>query len=468
MNYALSEGVYLGNLIFTVAYSCAMLIYLSRHDTRAAPTRALQRLLIGIISWACYDSIMIRISQTVDPQWAFFWFRALSFMWLAIGGLSADLVLSLIRPVSPRLRVALYAPFGLMYLAHLALPAYTNGHVYGIPGGWPGFPTPWHVVYQAIWLIMFIFLGGMLWISASQELDPSAKREKLVLLFGIIGSMAFLFLSRQIIELAGPGVPAMGNTAIAVFALAAFISLSRYGRVLSPQTLHWATANNIPSGVAHVHQGRITWANPALAQMVGAAGIDALIGRSLKDLLTFEGTDTEAIEALLAGRSTATEVGLRGRAQSLYLVTTVPIDPHDPKQGLLFVFTDITQRKRAEEALKESESKFYNAFLTNPAAITISRLEDGQYIEVNQGFTQMYGYTREESMNHNSSYLNIWGGHPEQEQIRRDILEENGKIRHFEFSFRRKNGESGTGLNFAEFVDLNGKASPALHVHRHH
>ena len=457
MNYAFVESIYLGNLVFTVGYSCAMLIYLSRHDTRSATTRALQRLLIGIIAWAFYDSIMIRISQTMDPKWAFFWFRALSFMWLAIAGLSADLVLSLIRPVTPRLRLALYAPFAVMYVAHLALPRFTSGYVYGIPGGWPGFPAPWHLVYQTMWVLMFVLLAILLWISSSQELDPRAKREKRVLLAGIVCSMTLLLLSRQAIKLAAPGFPALGNTTIAVFALAAFISLSRYGRVLSPQTLYRVTANSIPSGLARVHQGRISWANRALADMVGATGVDVLTGRALTDLLRFDKTQADAVQILLDGGSASAEVGLAGAGRSLFLATTVPIDPQDPKQGLLFVFTDITERKKAEEALKESEIKFYTAFLSNPAAISINRVEDGRYIEVNQGFTQMYGYTHEEALGHNPKELDIWGDRPEQAEIRGRILEEHGKIRHFEFTFRRKNGDSGTGLNFSEFIELGGK-----------
>jgi PAS domain S-box-containing protein len=457
INYALSEGVYLGNLVFTVGYACAMLIYLSRHDTRAAATRALQRLLIGVISWAFYDSIMIRISQTVDPHWAFFWFRALSFMWLAIGGLSADLVLSLIRPVTLRVRIILYAPYVLMYLAHLALPQYTTGFVYGIPGGWPSFPAPWHLTYQAIWVLMFIFLGILLWISASQELDPRARRERWILFIGIVASMTLLLLSRHLLKLIGPGFPALGNTSIAIFALAAFISLSRYGRVLSPQTLYRVTANNIPSGVAHVHQGRITWANQALARMVGVSGTDALTGRALQDLLQIEATEGQTVQPLLAGGAPAAEVGLRGAPGSRFLVTSVPVDPQAPQQGSLFVFTDITQQKRVEEALKESESKFYNAFLSNPAAITINRLEDGTFIDVNQAFTDTYGYSREEAIGSSSRKMGIWAGLPEQEEQRRRLLEKHGRVRHFEFIFRRKNGELGTGLNFAEIIELGGR-----------
>jgi len=49
---------------------------------------------------------------------------------------------------------------------------------------------------------------------------------------------------------------------------------------------------------------------------------------------------------------------------------------------------DITARKQAKAALQEANERFRLAFRTSPDAMTISRLEDGRYVDVNEGFTR--------------------------------------------------------------------------------
>lgn len=62
--------------------------------------------------------------------------------------------------------------------------------------------------------------------------------------------------------------------------------------------------------------------------------------------------------------------------------------------GILGVSRDITDKKRAIEALKKSEEKFSKAFENAPVMMTISGTEDGRYIEVNDAFVRVTGYDR--------------------------------------------------------------------------
>ena len=62
---------------------------------------------------------------------------------------------------------------------------------------------------------------------------------------------------------------------------------------------------------------------------------------------------------------------------------------------------DITDHKKAEQALRESEEKFRKAFFTSPDSIIIQRLADGVYVSANESFTQMLGYSEEEVVGRN-------------------------------------------------------------------
>jgi PAS domain S-box-containing protein len=76
---------------------------------------------------------------------------------------------------------------------------------------------------------------------------------------------------------------------------------------------------------------------------------------------------------------------------------------------------DIQARKDAEErlaaaaeALRLSESRYRTAFQTSIDPMTISRLKDGRFVDVNQAFLRAFGCKREEVVGKSSFELNIW------------------------------------------------------------
>ncbi|MDR3479334.1 MAG: PAS domain S-box protein [Burkholderiaceae bacterium] len=66
--------------------------------------------------------------------------------------------------------------------------------------------------------------------------------------------------------------------------------------------------------------------------------------------------------------------------------------------GLVGVILDITERKQAERALSESESRFREIFNTVNDAILIHDAETGRIVDVNPRMLEMYGLTREEAL----------------------------------------------------------------------
>ncbi len=119
------------------------------------------------------------------------------------------------------------------------------------------------------------------------------------------------------------------------------------------------------------------------------------------------------------------------------------------------VSNDITERKHAEEALKDSEERFSKAFNASPDIMGITTLKDGNYIEVNDSFVQFSGYSREELIGHTNQDLNMWVN-PEDEEKMGQLLGETGKMRHEEFLFRTKSGEIRTWLCSADIINVGG------------
>lgn len=114
-------------------------------------------------------------------------------------------------------------------------------------------------------------------------------------------------------------------------------------------------------------------------------------------------------------------------------------------------------RAQAEiaEALRASEERFRLAFETSPDAININRLDDGKYIAINQGFTQLTGYTQADVIGKSSLDLNIWDD-PQDRQRLVEGLKQSGKVENLQAHFRRKDGSLGIGLMSAALIELAG------------
>ena len=122
--------------------------------------------------------------------------------------------------------------------------------------------------------------------------------------------------------------------------------------------------------------------------------------------------------------------------------------------NLAFV-RDISERKRAEQTLRESEELFFKAFSLSPAPMMISDIETGRFIDANEQWLRMIGYTREETIGHTSYELNIW-----EESTARMAMGENirasGFFREEPIRFRTKSGAFKDTLWSAVIVSLGG------------
>lgn len=130
---------------------------------------------------------------------------------------------------------------------------------------------------------------------------------------------------------------------------------------------------------------------------------------------------------------------------------------HQPMDdgGWLTSHEDITARVESEKALRESQELLSKAFRASPAAMAISALEDGSHIEVNDTWSTMTGYTREDAMAHSALELGLWAD-PTDRQRFVSMLNENGSVQNFETKFRTKDGRELDAIVAGERVDLGG------------
>ncbi len=114
---------------------------------------------------------------------------------------------------------------------------------------------------------------------------------------------------------------------------------------------------------------------------------------------------------------------------------------------------DITVRKRAEEALGFIHEKYTKAFLSVPDAITISELDSGRFIEVNDAATGIFGYTRDELLGKSTVELGIWRDKESRDRLIGQVRE-HGRVSQFEVLNWRKSGESFIALVNADTISI--------------
>ena len=117
---------------------------------------------------------------------------------------------------------------------------------------------------------------------------------------------------------------------------------------------------------------------------------------------------------------------------------------------------DITERKRAGEQLRQAEDKFATAFRAVPDSLTITRLSDGEFLDANDGYERMFGYTRAETVGKTTVGLSLYAD-PDTRQRLVTLLREMGEVTDFESTLRRKDGTLFTGSCSARVLDIQGE-----------
>ena len=161
---------------------------------------------------------------------------------------------------------------------------------------------------------------------------------------------------------------------------------------------------------------------------------------------------------LITGRGEELEYSLdvpAGKRWFLARMNRVPSADQD-QYTLCLAVRDVTDRKHAEEKLLVSEEKFSKAFRLGPDAITITTMADGRFLEVNDNFLRLTGFSRGEIVGRSSVELGLWSNPKDRHHIVA-LLKRSGEARDLEVRMSVKSGEVRTLQLSAHTIELSGQ-----------
>lgn len=124
------------------------------------------------------------------------------------------------------------------------------------------------------------------------------------------------------------------------------------------------------------------------------------------------------------------------------------------KRHLVGTGIDISERRRAERALRSGEQKFSTIFQKAPFAAALSRVTDGVIVEINHEFEVLFGFSRIETLGKTSLELGLYAD-PAIRSRSADLMRTEGFVRNMEMKLRTRSGEVRDFLVSTEFVEIN-------------
>ena len=114
---------------------------------------------------------------------------------------------------------------------------------------------------------------------------------------------------------------------------------------------------------------------------------------------------------------------------------------------------EIQRRSMMESALRESEERFHKAFETVPVACVIRPLDTGRYLDVNECFARLAGYSKEEILGKTPEELRLLVAPERYEQLIQS-LRGGHRVRDIEVEIRKKSGQIRQVVESIELLKL--------------
>ena len=215
-------------------------------------------------------------------------------------------------------------------------------------------------------------------------------------------------------------------------------------------------------------EGYFTALNPSGENTFGISRKQASTTR-IKDLLlpAFNGTFDAWLEELRKNADHVRcdiEVFGKERQAVALEINARPVFENQKLKGIEGIARDVTERKRAEAALKQSEERFSSAFRVSPVAIAIKTQGEERFQDVNASFLRLFEMEAKDLVEKTAEELGIWASPDEHQKVRR-LLREVGSIGGMECTFKTKTGKLRIGLIFMEVLKMGNTPCVLFIVH---
>ena len=233
------------------------------------------------------------------------------------------------------------------------------------------------------------------------------------------------------------------------------LGLERFAGRKRPQALNRAVA--IAAAALHAF---LTYVQPnlALRSAVVAAALafyfircSAFLLRGVEATLRPCTREAGAVFAVFAGlfaSRAASQFGHLGQPDDYFRLGAPEALFHLAIQVLFVLLTyalALMVNRRLLMDLALQREKFSKAFHSSPYALLLTRLSDGQILEINDGFTALAGYGDAEVLGTTTVDLNLWAQTGDRDAVVAQLAAR-GRVDGLEFTFRKKSGELLTGL----------------------
>ena len=331
-------------------------------------------------------------SKTADV--AIWWLRVSAIPLGLIGATALHFTVWSARPWRKAIAAMSWVLLPLAGMVASARPIFVAG-VHRHSWGFYPVATPLTGILVAALAAVMIPATILFWRASRGSHGPARESAHALMLACVLGMLAFV----DYLPAAGLSIHPIGYTAVLAFAIIGGSAMRNYDLIdLTPEYAASQILETMKSAVLLVGMdGRIRTANRATCSMLGYSASE-LVGAPVRTILDRDPnmssgkilTSSGILEQMTAWRSASgTRIDVLASSSFIRDADGAPL-------GVVYVGTDFTDRRRADEALRESEHRYRTLFDCNPLPMWVYDVDTLRFVGVNDEAVRNYGYSREE------------------------------------------------------------------------
>lgn len=227
----------------------------------------------------------------------------------------------------------------------------------------------------------------------------------------------------------------------------------RTRELAASQEKYRVLVENSSDGVLLVQDGRAFVTNHRAEEILGCSP-EKLAQLQIMDI--FQNVDGEVLGDDEDLRKPLKRIQRPDGQERWARLTSLPVE-WENKPASMFIISDVTGQIQTRKAVCETEKRFTTALLAIPDAVIITTLKDGRFIEMNESFEKITGYSPEDLSKQNILEIGLWS-QPEDREWLIEQLRLYGQVVGMEVKARIKNGETHFGFISARLIEIQGES----------